>query len=167
MDKADEYLRDAAECIHLAARQTSIEHKARLLQMAEAWIYLAYRPRRKRPVRSPQVPSLKTAGRNKQQGKRPNSDEPSALAAESERTSRPAGAWQPAPAARPAAGVSMPSTRELGATADAWEPAGRQLSSAFLLQLEESLLPAGRRMIAPLGGVSASREADSGSPVLV
>ena len=68
MDKADEYLRDAAECIHLAARQTSIEHKARLLQMAEAWIYLAYRPRRKRPVRSPQIPSLKTADRNKQQG---------------------------------------------------------------------------------------------------
>src|SRR6516164_6114860 len=90
MDKADDYLRDAAECIHLATRQTSIEHKARLLQMAEAWIYLAYRPRRKRPVRSPQVPSLKTAGRNKQQGKRPNSDEPSALAAESERTSLPA-----------------------------------------------------------------------------
>ena len=163
MDKADEYLRDAAECIHLAARQTSIEHKARLLQMAEAWICLAYRPRRKRPVRSPQVPSLKTAGRNKQQGKRPNSDEPSALAAESERTSLPVAARQPAPAA----GVIMPSTRELGPTADAWEPAGRELSPAFLLQLEESLLPAGRRMIAPLGGVSASREADSGSPVLV
>ena len=65
MNNAVEYLRDAAECIHLATRQTSIEHKARLLQMAEAWIYLVYRPRKKRPVRSPQVPSSRTAERNK------------------------------------------------------------------------------------------------------
>jgi hypothetical protein len=66
MDKADDYLRDAAECLRLAARQASIEHRARLLQMAEAWIYLADRLRKKWPVRGPQIPSSTAAGRNKQ-----------------------------------------------------------------------------------------------------
>jgi hypothetical protein len=56
MDRANDYLRDALECLRLAARQASIEHRARLLQMAEAWVYLADRLRKKLPVCSPQIP---------------------------------------------------------------------------------------------------------------
>jgi hypothetical protein len=105
-------------------------HSPRGAPISEAWIYLANRLRKKRPVRSPQVPSSKTAGRKEQQGK----------------PTIPSAVRQPVPAARLAADVSpgqMP-PREVGATADVWEPAGRELSAAFLLQLEESLQSAGR-----------------------
>jgi hypothetical protein len=61
MDRANDYLTDAVECIRLAKRQASIEQRARLLQMAEAWIYLADRLRRKWRVCGPQIPSSTTA----------------------------------------------------------------------------------------------------------
>ena len=66
MDRANDYLTDAVECIRLAKRQASIEQRARLLQMAEAWIYLADRLRKKWPISSPQMSSSTTAGHNKQ-----------------------------------------------------------------------------------------------------
>ena len=132
MDKADDYLRDAAECFHLAARHASIEHRARLLEMAEAWIYLADHLRKKWPVCGPQITSSMTGRHKKQQGKPSSRDKRSTRAAQSEQTSL---------------------------------PARRELSTAFLLQLEEPICAAeyrdleSRQFHRPLTGKVGTRKA--------
>jgi hypothetical protein len=41
MSKADEYRRYAAECLTLSQRQENVDHKARLITMAQKWLRLA------------------------------------------------------------------------------------------------------------------------------
>jgi hypothetical protein len=66
-DKSDEYSKYAAECLHLGSREASIERRALLLQIVEAWVNVEARVRKAPSARSLRTSSFKMKGRGDQQ----------------------------------------------------------------------------------------------------